>query len=343
MTDFGRTTCLSLILTKLLIVVCLDVIRGVERDEPTGDENLKALQRRPNRSMIQDAAPKVVVTSDHEFVVVGVNARDRPGLLLDLSKGLLRLKLSLRHTEASVVGQRSISIWRCELVEAELPDLEEIWSILTALLENEHGIQAVKQGGLRVLRAVIPKTSTLIGKPASTVDFRKTYKAAIVAVQKGGRNVALSSVVFGSGDVLVLQISEDSALLKPPPADFYNLKTREGGAGNTSLSRSSSVGSFVKRITRTLSFENAQKALGLQSPTQTPIGDKPEVKPTTAADLETGKLQPDTHTNDQAAGSGSPLGADSDDEGFFFGVESSDDLGDIGYGGNEVMITNIVS
>jgi hypothetical protein len=51
-------------------------------------------------------------------------------LLLDISKGLSRLNLNLRHTEASAVDQRSISIWRCEMLESELADLEEIWSVL---------------------------------------------------------------------------------------------------------------------------------------------------------------------------------------------------------------------
>jgi UTP:GlnB (protein PII) uridylyltransferase len=106
----------------------IDVIRGVARDEPTGDENRAFSGQRKDPHAT--AAHKVVVTSEHDFVVIGVDARDRPGLLLDVSKGLSRLNLNLRHTEASVVGSRSISIWRCELVDAELPDPEEIWSVL---------------------------------------------------------------------------------------------------------------------------------------------------------------------------------------------------------------------
>lgn len=85
------------------------------------------------------------MTSEYEFVVVGVNANDRPGLLLDISKGLLRLNLSLRHTEASVVGQRSISIWRCELLENDLPDLEEIWSVLNVSVAAAASFQKKKK------------------------------------------------------------------------------------------------------------------------------------------------------------------------------------------------------
>jgi hypothetical protein len=67
-------------------------------------------------------------------VLVGINSRDRPGLLLDISKGLLRLELQLRHTEAAVIDERSFSIWRCEFLGMQLPDVEEIWSVLNVSL-----------------------------------------------------------------------------------------------------------------------------------------------------------------------------------------------------------------
>jgi di/tricarboxylate transporter len=168
---------------------------------------------------------QIVVTSDvhdtQRLVLVGINARDRPGLLLDISRGLLRLNLQLHHTEARVIDERSISIWRCEFAtESELPDLEEIWSVLNALLEAEAGIATVKKRGIRVIRAVVTKHSQLIGKTASEVSFRQTFKAAIVAIQKGGKNVA-ATVRFDAGDVLILQASNSSPLLKEPPAGFY--------------------------------------------------------------------------------------------------------------------------
>ena len=212
----------------------IDLIRGQDRDEPTAHN-------------IQTGCHQVVVTSESELVVVGVNANDRPGLLLDISKGLLRLNLSLRHTEASVVQSRSISIWRCELINSELPDLEEIWSVLTALLENDRS-RGVKQRGLRVIRAAVTKNSSLIGKRVAEIDFRQRFKAAIIAVQKGGRNVSVSNVVFGSGDIIVLQTDEDSPLLKTPPKDFYkHLKDIQKDIGTGSRSRSSSISSFQKK------------------------------------------------------------------------------------------------
>ena len=97
------------------------MIRGIERDEPVIGKK---------ESDPTTAAHKVIVLPERDLVVIGIDAHDRPGLLLDLSKGLSSLRLNLRHTEASVVGQRSLSVWRCELLESSLPDLEEIWSVL---------------------------------------------------------------------------------------------------------------------------------------------------------------------------------------------------------------------
>lgn len=214
----------------------IDLIRGVERDEPVMDKK----ETEPTT-----AAHKVIVLPERDLVVIGIDARDRPGLLLDVSKGLASLRLNLRHTEASVVGQRSLSVWRCEVLESALPDLEEIWSVLNALLEVESGSQAIKARGLRVLRAVVTKTSSLIGHTPAEVDFRGVYRGAIVAVQKGGKNVPFSSVVFGSGDVLVLQVAEDSPLLKAPPPDFYKRLTESSEGG-----RISRTNSFVNILTK---------------------------------------------------------------------------------------------
>lgn len=123
-----------------------------------------------------------------------------------------------------------------------------------ALLETESGSQAVKERGLRVMRAMITTTSSLIGKQPSEVDFRRAYKAGIVAIQKGGRNISsLAGFIFGPGDVLILQVGEDSPLLKVPPLDFY--KRTE------TLSRPSSVASFVNLFAKSLTSSNSAKDL----------------------------------------------------------------------------------
>jgi K+/H+ antiporter YhaU regulatory subunit KhtT len=71
------------------------------------------------------------------------------------------------------------------------------------------------------VQAVVPKSSSLIGETPANVTFRDTYKAAIVAYQKNGRNVSMHSVLE-EGDLLVLQVLEGSPLLRKPPKDFYN-------------------------------------------------------------------------------------------------------------------------
>ncbi len=99
----------------------VDLIHGVERDEPSSP--IKVVHPSASRH-------KVVVMTEHEIIAIGIEARDRPELLLDISKSLSSFKLNIRNTEATVVGTRSISVWRCELAEEEHHDLEQIWSVL---------------------------------------------------------------------------------------------------------------------------------------------------------------------------------------------------------------------
>ena len=177
---------------------------------------------------MQGAPPTIVVSMDEDVIVVGVNAPDRPGLLLDISKGLLKLGLELRHTEAAVNGTRSLSIWRTETIQAEdLPDLEQIWSVLNALLSVDGGV--AKQRGLRVIRAEVRHGSRLEGKAASEIDFHQLYKAALVTVPKSQ---------LREGDVLVLQAKEGSPLLLEPPADFYKQFEGKSGSKSSSVLRS---------------------------------------------------------------------------------------------------------
>jgi len=93
-----------------------DLIRGI-----------KKMSREEMRSTKQLSNSRIVVTIDKDLVVVGINAQDRQGLLVDIAKVLLRFNLQLRHTEAAVRNKRSLSIWRCEAGDTELLDEEEIW------------------------------------------------------------------------------------------------------------------------------------------------------------------------------------------------------------------------
>ena len=73
----------------------VDSIRGVARDEPTIEEDQYLHKSTPRKGGQAKAsgAHKVVVTSESGYVIVGIDTKDRPGLLLDISKGLLRLNL----------------------------------------------------------------------------------------------------------------------------------------------------------------------------------------------------------------------------------------------------------
>jgi hypothetical protein len=165
-------------------------------------------------------------------------------------------------------------------------------------LEND-GNQAIKQRGIRVMRAVVTKASSLIGKTVAEVDFRKMYKAAIIAVQKGGRNVAVSGVVFGSGDIIVLQADEHSPLLKIPPQDFYKRLTETNKDAVTR--RSSSVSSLVNMVTKTMSHSSS------------------------APKLQRGKLRGEDLESPKASDDVAAQDSDSDDEMFFIGDGLADD------------------
>jgi predicted amino acid-binding ACT domain protein len=73
---------------------------------------------------------QIVVTQDNRskssMVLIGVNARDRPGLLRDISKCLLQLKLQVHRVEAAVHDEQSISVWRCSNIENDELDTEQI-------------------------------------------------------------------------------------------------------------------------------------------------------------------------------------------------------------------------
>ena len=119
-------------------------------------------------------------------------------------------------------------------------------------MEGENGILAVKKRGLRVIRAQVTPVSRLLGRTAADVDFRERYKAAIVAMQRGGKNIAqaLSTIVFEAGDTLVLQASDDSPLLKlkPPTEDFYRKLAEEAAASTPKLPRKNSYTSLAKLV-----------------------------------------------------------------------------------------------
>ena len=215
-----------------------DTIRGIPVED--GTEGIVSSARAKN------APPKIVAVTDKDakdLVVIGVNSYDRPGLLLDISKTVIRLGLNCHRTEAMVLDGRSFSLWRCEVLEDGISDIEEIWSVLNAMLEINTGVEAIKSRGIRVIRAIIPKRSSLVGVTASDINFREKYKCAIVAIHREKRSPLekLSQTKFTVGDVLVLQVNDDSPLLIPPPQDYYRDK------GMPKVKSSNSISRFVRK------------------------------------------------------------------------------------------------
>jgi len=231
-----------------------DTIRGIT---PADDVNISQTNRIKNRSSrFKKCDPaKIIVVSDankaRPLVVVAVTTCDRHELLSDISKCLIRLNLNFHQTEAIVIDERSFSLWRCEVLQGGVSDIEEIWSVLFALLENDSGSEAMKHRGQRVVRAVVTKQSSLVGFTAAEVDFREKYKAAIIAVQRSGHNLTgkLSQMTSTAGDILILQANDNSPLLMRPPEDFYKKK------------RSSSSSSFTNLVKKKLGSFGSQSSL----------------------------------------------------------------------------------
>jgi hypothetical protein len=127
------------------------------------------------------ARNRIIVAQHDDLVIVAIDARDRSGLIMDISKMLSKHDLELQHTEAAVRGgDRSLSIWRCHYK----PQLTEekaakIWSDFYSLLNKDP--VASKAGGSRVVRAIVKPGSRLVGHTAAEIKFSAAYKAAIVS------------------------------------------------------------------------------------------------------------------------------------------------------------------
>jgi Trk K+ transport system NAD-binding subunit len=181
---------------------------------------------------------RIIVTRQKGVLILAVDAPDRPGLLLDISKCLARLHLDLLHTEAAVLEGRSLSIWRGHPTDDSEAFLIEVWSALHALIANDVGAGAIKQRGLQVIRASVRDGGRLVGKNASQVDFRALYKAAIVAIRTADGKTyteTLSKITLEKGDQVVLQVSDNSPLLELPPEHFYSPKTMGSNSHKSSI------------------------------------------------------------------------------------------------------------
>lgn len=168
-------------------------------------------------------ATKIIVTSDafhtKGAVMIGIDCYDRAGLLMEISKAIFSQNLQLKHSEAKVIDGRSLSIWRCQTIESAEIEIEELYTALSTKLFGSVIIPKAEDA-VTTYRGVVTKYSKLIGKTAEEVNFRETYKAGIIALQKNGKN-APPSAKFAAGDVVILHVSEGSPLLSQPPENFY--------------------------------------------------------------------------------------------------------------------------
>lgn len=183
---------------------------------------------------IDQEEPTFIVAVDSQVLVIAIAARDRPGLLLDISQVLLRLHLQLRHAEAAVLHESSLSTWRCEYIDGnhELSSLEQIESELRTMLATLQGaVEARKVEGLRVHRVRVIRGSKLIGKIASEIDFRGLYKAALVTIHTSDPQDGVKAPrerKVQEGDIMVLEVDNDSPLLIPPTPGFYEFLNASG-------------------------------------------------------------------------------------------------------------------
>ena len=89
-------------------------------------------------------------------------------------------------------------------------------------MEADKGVEALKHRGSTVIRAKVTAQSSLLGFTVADSGFNEKFKARIIALQQSSKQVKnISDAIFASGDLLVLQVSDDSPLLRRPPVDFY--------------------------------------------------------------------------------------------------------------------------
>jgi len=113
-----------------LLAANSDLINGASSSIAASD-GVNILLKDEDSSQILVAFESVL---GNDSVIIGVNSRDRPGLLHNISKGILRLNLQCQRTEAAVVGLRSLSVWRCERLHETSIGVEIIWEVLKVRL-----------------------------------------------------------------------------------------------------------------------------------------------------------------------------------------------------------------
>jgi hypothetical protein len=108
----------------------------------------------------------VALDETEQTVLVGVDCEDHPGLLMRTSDGIGQQGYNLKHSEAKVIGDRSLSVWRCEAPHTAtasgttLPDLDELWSNIYAVLKAADMDLVANKSGERVVQAYVTNASS---------------------------------------------------------------------------------------------------------------------------------------------------------------------------------------
>ncbi len=106
------------------------MIHGFGASSPSGDEAEPLVAEslfKVNLLSNENDPPQIIVHVEDDLAIIGVNCKDRSGVLQDISECITRLSLQCRRTEAIAFCFRSISVWRCELLNKGGVDAEEIW------------------------------------------------------------------------------------------------------------------------------------------------------------------------------------------------------------------------
>lgn len=230
--------------------------RSLVNCEPGRKSRLSTAFTRASVARKTSAPKKVVILQEHGLIFIGIDIRDRPNILQDISSGLTSFGgLTIRHSEAAVVNGRSISIWRCESTEPLLSNaIADLRSALNKSMETSTrgSVMVQKQPGSKVIRAVVTDESALNGRKASEVDFYNKYKAAFIAIHRGGKDVPLNGLEFKAGDLLILKANDESALSRRPPEGFYDEEPKEMKSGTSSkLMKSGTSSKFMKSMKST--------------------------------------------------------------------------------------------
>jgi [protein-PII] uridylyltransferase len=105
----------------------------------------------PSRTRVFTVAPRVVINNGASagHTIIEVNARDRVGLLYDVTDAITGLGLQISSAHVTTFGERAVDVFYVKnafglKVENEVR-LNEIREVLLAALENEAGPDSVKR------------------------------------------------------------------------------------------------------------------------------------------------------------------------------------------------------